>query len=213
MINIEQQLDTTSDPENSSNNTGLLYTIMDGLVGTVASRAPWTIFSFQTLDFDLEEDEEKLERPVSLRRTLSEEIHSVVHSRQSSLGKKTLWKSIFAARAAPEEESRKDDPLQYRPALRRTLSDGPSPDKRKRNHTISRPGLFVTRAFRRSSSRLYTEISGTFEEDDDEEDELGFLDNSWKNDDDNDDSLGLQNPTVLFSDEEDVELGQSGGCD
>jgi hypothetical protein len=30
MINLEQQLDTTGNPENISNDTGLLYMIMDG---------------------------------------------------------------------------------------------------------------------------------------------------------------------------------------
>jgi hypothetical protein len=62
--------------------------------------------------------------------------------------------------------------------VRRTLSDGPSPEKPIRNQTISRPGLFATRAFRRSFSRLYTEISVTFEEDDEEENKLGFIDKS-----------------------------------
>jgi hypothetical protein len=38
--------------------------------------------------------------------------------------------------------------------------------------------LFATRAFRRSFSRLYTELSVTFEEDDEEENELGFIDKS-----------------------------------
>jgi hypothetical protein len=234
IINLEQQFEI-SNPEN--NDTGLLYMVMDGLVSTVASRAPWItgegepsrlqiafrrvssgIYSHlsQTFDFDLDEDEDsvdgaerskKLERPIKLRRTLSEGIRSDVHSRDPSLGKYAQSKSICATSAAPEEESQKDDPLQFRPALRRTLSEGPSPDGRKKDEA-SRPGLFVTQAFRRSSSRVYAKITGTFEEDDDEEDELGFMDNSWGKDDD-DDSLRLQSPTVLFSDEEDVELGHS----
>ena len=164
------------------------------------------ICSHLSQHFELDDDEsvEGHAEPVPFRRTLSEGLRPralsdglcpSVNSRGSSSGMHALSRSLSTSSASTiqDEESQHSEALQCRQALRRTLSDGgPSPDRRRAE--VSRPGLFATRAFRRSpSAGLYAKVCGTFEEDDDV-DELGGVGNSWGENDD--------------SDEEDLELGQ-----
>jgi Ring finger domain len=180
------------------------------------------IYSHLSQNFDLDDDDESVEglaEPVPFRRTMSEGLRPralsdglcpSVNSRGSSSGMHALSRSLSTSSASAstiqDEESQHSEALQCRQALRRTLSDGgPSPDRRR--DEVSRPGLFATRAFRRSpSAGLYAKVSGTFDEDDDV-DELGGVGNSWGGNDE--DSLRLQEgPTLESNDEEDLESGQ-----
>ena len=173
-------------------------------------------------------DELKLKRPVKLRRVVSEgvrqngsggmfrfpatrRISSRVYSHLSKSGSSfvdddstDIESQLHHQSLGSSFETNSSDPMNLRPTLRRTLSDGPSPNRRNVPEVpvASRPGLFVTQVFRRSSSGIQ-KIIGTFEEDD--EDELEFCDTSWRGEED---SVRLQSPTILFCDNNDLELGQ-----
>ena len=170
------------------------------------------IYSHLSQTFDLEDDDstDEWKRPVKLRRTLSEggpQGPFRTSCRASSTGSIYVPLSVRSRSTWEEEEVEEDnrnddiesqnDPLTITPALRRTLSDGPSPTRQSVQVLVSRPGLFATRCFRRSSSRNYSKLNKAVEEDydNDDEDDLQFGD-SWR--DDEDKSRIQQHPTVLL---------------
>lgn len=163
----------------------------------------------QTLDLEDDESTDEWKQPIKLRRTLSEggpkgpfRTSSYTPSNSATYAPLSVRsRSTWEEEEEVEEvnihdiESQKD-PLSITPTLRRTLSEGPSPTRQPVKILISRPGLFATRCFRRSSSRNYGKLNKAVEEeyDNDDEDDLHFG-NSWR--DDEDSSSILQHPTVL----------------